>query len=265
MKHQEIQKLIERFLNAETTLQEEQQLMEYFRQSDIPEDLLQYREMLLGYDAISEIEPSEEDKITISPAVKKEESMSSCEKMPHHRIIRLWHWAAAACVAAILCVYLNLPTNDKIHNSKPMAEIRKPVSDSLSNENKRIAQVAPIENNTGEIVAQELSKTNTTKSKVKREGLKTENTSPKKAKAKRNIPKKTLPGKPMPHNEMAEHIEEGTQDLNIDEQKITDAILADIESEVLWEQKIYELLYNRILEDINKNITSTTNQPELSI
>ena len=56
MTQQEIQNLIERFLDAETTLQEEQQLMEYFRQEDIPEELMQYREMFLDY---IEVTPSD--------------------------------------------------------------------------------------------------------------------------------------------------------------------------------------------------------------
>lgn len=49
MKLQDIQNLIDRFLDAGTTLQEEQLLMEYFQQENIPEELMEYREMFLDY------------------------------------------------------------------------------------------------------------------------------------------------------------------------------------------------------------------------
>ena len=40
-----IRQLVERFLNAETTLEEEQMLYNYFQEEDIAEDLMPYREV----------------------------------------------------------------------------------------------------------------------------------------------------------------------------------------------------------------------------
>lgn len=45
MKQRDIKIQIERFLDAETTLEEEQMLYDFFAQDNIPDDLLPYREM----------------------------------------------------------------------------------------------------------------------------------------------------------------------------------------------------------------------------
>lgn len=58
-----IRQLIERFLNAKTTLEEEQVLYEYFQGEDVADDLKPYREAFRGFAAIKEIEkPELEDK-----------------------------------------------------------------------------------------------------------------------------------------------------------------------------------------------------------
>jgi hypothetical protein len=44
---------MERFLNAETTLEEERALYEYFQDDDIADDLKPYREALQGFAAVS--------------------------------------------------------------------------------------------------------------------------------------------------------------------------------------------------------------------
>ena len=50
----EIKALIERFFEGETTLEEEQRLYDYFKQTkDLPGELETYREMFLGFDAIA--------------------------------------------------------------------------------------------------------------------------------------------------------------------------------------------------------------------
>lgn len=50
----EIKALIERFFEGETTLEEEQWLYDYFKQTkDLPGELETYREMFLGFDAIA--------------------------------------------------------------------------------------------------------------------------------------------------------------------------------------------------------------------
>ena len=51
-----IRQLMERFLNAETTLEEEQTLYEYFQGNDIADDLKPYREAFQGFAAVSGID-----------------------------------------------------------------------------------------------------------------------------------------------------------------------------------------------------------------
>lgn len=51
----QIEKLIEKFMNAETTLQEEQTLYTYFKKKDIPEELEEYREFFL---TLGEVAPA---------------------------------------------------------------------------------------------------------------------------------------------------------------------------------------------------------------
>lgn len=51
-----IRQLMERFLNAETTLEEERTLYEYFQGDDIADDLKPYREAFQGFAAVSSME-----------------------------------------------------------------------------------------------------------------------------------------------------------------------------------------------------------------
>ena len=51
-----IRQLMERFLNAETTLEEERALYEYFQGNDIADDLKPYREAFQGFAAVSGID-----------------------------------------------------------------------------------------------------------------------------------------------------------------------------------------------------------------
>ena len=51
-----IRQLMERFLNAETTLEEERTLYEYFQGNDIADDLKPYREVFQGFAAVSGID-----------------------------------------------------------------------------------------------------------------------------------------------------------------------------------------------------------------
>lgn len=47
-----IRTLTERFFDGETSLAEEQELYRLFREGDVPEDLMQYREMFAGFESI---------------------------------------------------------------------------------------------------------------------------------------------------------------------------------------------------------------------
>ena len=52
MNESHIRQLMERFLNAETTLEEEQMLYKYFSGEDIASDLEPYREVFQGFSAV---------------------------------------------------------------------------------------------------------------------------------------------------------------------------------------------------------------------
>ena len=54
-----IRQLMGRFLDAETTLEEEQTLYEYFQSEDVADDLKPYREAFQGFSAVSGIDKSE--------------------------------------------------------------------------------------------------------------------------------------------------------------------------------------------------------------
>ena len=56
MNENHIRQLMERFLNAETTLEEEQTLYKYFQGDDVASDLEPYREAFQGFSAVSGID-----------------------------------------------------------------------------------------------------------------------------------------------------------------------------------------------------------------
>ena len=60
MNETNIRQLMERFLNAETTLEEEQTLYEYFQGEDVADDLTPYREAFQGFAAVKGIDKPEQ-------------------------------------------------------------------------------------------------------------------------------------------------------------------------------------------------------------
>lgn len=121
MKQQNIHKLIERFLDAETTLQEEQMLMEYFRREDIPEDLKQYREMFLDYGEVASLQlPQEEDTVELLPLQNVQDGEMQKPKQPP-RII--WPWVAAASIAILFAFCIGFLYNNKEEEKPQIVEI----------------------------------------------------------------------------------------------------------------------------------------------
>lgn len=85
------QQWIERFLNAETTLNEEKELYAYFSRQDLPEDARRYRSMFGWYETMPD---------TISRATSATPSPAKRELriLPRH----IWRWAGIAAVLALL-------------------------------------------------------------------------------------------------------------------------------------------------------------------
>lgn len=119
MTEQQIQQLLERFLAAETTEQEESLLKDYFlSHEDIPAEWQAYRVMFLGF--------------TSKPAPQP--------VRVHTRIV--WAAGVAACVAAILAVILQPPrVSDTGEKTVATTKAVAPCPDSLKPE--VIPAVAP--------------------------------------------------------------------------------------------------------------------------
>lgn len=99
MKQQYIHILIERFLNAETSLQEEQQLYDFFAQDDIPSDLEPYREMFRDLGCLKE----DEGLKSIDIISGEEDTVSTPNTINIKPKILRWHnIGVAASIAALL-------------------------------------------------------------------------------------------------------------------------------------------------------------------
>lgn len=77
-----VEKLIEKYENAETTLQEEQLLKEYFQQADVPYHLLEYKAMFNYFDE------SSAERFTKTIPLKTNRPV--------------WRWLSVAAVALIM-------------------------------------------------------------------------------------------------------------------------------------------------------------------
>ena len=75
MKEQNIHKLIERFLDGETTLEEERKLYAFFQEENVPEELKQYQEMFRGYAAIA---PKESKRVVMRSLWWRVVSVAAC-------------------------------------------------------------------------------------------------------------------------------------------------------------------------------------------
>lgn len=95
MTRNETEILIKKYLNGETTAEEERMLALEVSREDAPEDWKIIAGMLGG--------------LTIDEALF-DQMMAERRQKP--RIIRLWPWLAAACVAALLIVFFGPPRED---------------------------------------------------------------------------------------------------------------------------------------------------------
>lgn len=81
-----IEDLLKRFMQGETTLDEERELGDWLRTHEVDDTLRPYQQMFATFDA----------------------GMPWVQPTPPRRRIAWWHWAAAAAVAALLAIGLTL-------------------------------------------------------------------------------------------------------------------------------------------------------------
>lgn len=95
MTYKETEILIQKYLNGETTAEEEKLLALEVSQKDAPDDWKVIAEML--------------GELTIDEALF-DQIMAERKQKP--RLIRFWPWVAAACVVALLVVFLGPPKEE---------------------------------------------------------------------------------------------------------------------------------------------------------
>lgn len=103
--HNNYAKWVERFLDAETTLDEERELYAYFSRPDLPEDARKYRNMFGWYEDLT---------------VQKPQSSPTAKGRHKLRILHLhpWHWAGiAAMIAVLFTIILSLRHNSSISSA----------------------------------------------------------------------------------------------------------------------------------------------------
>ena len=162
MIHNETEILIKKYLNGETTVEEERRLSLEVSREDVPDDWKIIAGML--------------GELTIDEALF-DQMMAERKQKP--RIIKLWPWLAAACVAALIIIFLGPPRDNvspqpqivklepqnpqpvhKVQESdnvkeKPQAAVTKIVSKAPRKARKK--QVAKPENNERTLIKVEAS------------------------------------------------------------------------------------------------------------
>jgi hypothetical protein len=95
MTYKDTEALIQKYLNGETTTEEERLLAIEASREDVPDDWKVIAEML--------------GCLTVDEALFDQ---IVAERSRKSRIVKLWPWVAAACVAALLIVFLSPPRKD---------------------------------------------------------------------------------------------------------------------------------------------------------
>ena len=129
MTYKETEILIQKYLNGETTAEEERILALEVSREDAPEDWKVIAEML--------------GELTVDEALF-DQIMAERKQKP--RFIRLWPWVAAACVVALLVVFLG-PPKEETPNQPQIAKV----------EPKKDVETEPKTVETKELVKSEIS------------------------------------------------------------------------------------------------------------
>ena len=124
MTNKDTEILIQKYLNGETTAEEERLLALEVTRENVPDDWKVIAEML--------------GELTVDEALFDQ---MMAERSRKSRIVKLWPWVAAACVAALLIVFLGPPRKDA--PSKPQiakvetGQKKKPLPQPLPREGSK--------------------------------------------------------------------------------------------------------------------------------
>ena len=124
MTNKDTEILIQKYLNGETTAEEERLLALEVTRENVPDDWKVIAEML--------------GELTVDEALFNQ---MMAERSRKSRIVKLWPWVAAACVAALLIVFLSPPRKDA--PSKPQiakvetGQKKKPLPQPLPREGSK--------------------------------------------------------------------------------------------------------------------------------
>ena len=124
MTNKDTEILIQKYLNGETTAEEERMLALEVTRENVPDDWKVIAEML--------------GELTVDEALFDQ---MMAERSRKSRIVKLWPWVAAACVAALLIVFLGPPRKDA--PSKPQiakletGQKKKPLPQPLPREGSK--------------------------------------------------------------------------------------------------------------------------------
>ena len=134
MTYKETEMLIQKYLNGETTAEEEKLLALEVSRKDAPDDWKVIAEML--------------GELTIDEALF-DQIMAERKQKP--RFIRLWPWVAAACVVALLVVFLGPPKEEtpnqpqiaKVETKKTEPEVKAVEPTPVTDEKEIVTESKP--------------------------------------------------------------------------------------------------------------------------
>lgn len=122
-----IEKLLERFVQGLTTESEEQLLSDYFCTAEaIPEEWMVYKDLFDSF-STDVYDFSEDEKDAMLAQVPRKKAKSAT----------LWIWAVAACVVAVMVIAIPMMRNSGEMARKPVAEVRRQA------EVKRVVETTP--------------------------------------------------------------------------------------------------------------------------
>ena len=134
MTYNETEILIKKYLNGETTAEEERTLAREVACEDVPDDWKVIAGML--------------GELTVDEALFDQ---MMAERKTKPRIVRLWPWVAAACVAAILIVFLGPPRKETI--TEPQIAKVDPKAKTVEVKGTEPKAIEPKEQNISQVTA----------------------------------------------------------------------------------------------------------------